>query len=226
MCRAAPDDPAPWAVYADWLIAREDPTGEMAAMRVAGKDAAADRIFAGKNLLGPHAPLLRVRATDLVWRHGFLAGVTLARHAEDALTLAQITHAFLDLPVARFVETLRFTLDPASETGWAPTAAVVIALPQAPHIRALRLDAKPGRGHSSQDAGDVSAVWARLPALDDLQIRCDRARLGDLQLPRCARSCGSRRPSIATSSRRSSRRAGRGSSTSSWASERAGTPAT
>src|SRR5262245_11729153 len=31
-CRASPDDPAPWAVYADWLIERGDPRGEIAAL--------------------------------------------------------------------------------------------------------------------------------------------------------------------------------------------------
>src|SRR5262249_26023215 len=40
LCRSAPDDPAPRAVYADWLMAHGDVRGELAAL-VHGRDPSA-----------------------------------------------------------------------------------------------------------------------------------------------------------------------------------------
>lgn len=81
---AAPEDDAPRLVYADWLVEREDPRGELINLQIAlargeGTPRAERRANAlvkqlGKALLGPLARCVAVK--DAVFERGFLAAAT------------------------------------------------------------------------------------------------------------------------------------------------------
>ncbi len=111
-CRAAPDDAATWAVYADWLQEHGDPRGELASLVRQGRED-----LAGIAL--PHGVMLTK------WRHGFpiAARFDLVDNAE----------ALLALPIARCCEELEYR-----ETWeWRSSVASVVESPVREHIRAL-----------------------------------------------------------------------------------------
>ena len=184
-CRASQDSPEPWAVYADWLIAQGDPRGELAALHLAGKSAAALKVLAQhyEQLVGDEE-----HQYDLQFRHGFAIGATLGIDHASLLRLDVLTRQFLAAPIARFIESLRFGLAHfESNNNWAPTLDVVTRSEQAPRIRALRFDA-----YTYTDCeiswtpfGDLAFAWKRLPSLELLHIRSGAGgNLGDLVLPR------------------------------------------
>src|SRR6185503_5293380 len=77
-CRAAPNDPAPWAVYADWLLERHYLRGELAAMRVRGKEAEAEAMFrASKADLFGGDEDLRNAVEITAYRYGFPCAATI-----------------------------------------------------------------------------------------------------------------------------------------------------
>lgn len=179
------------AVYADWLQQEGDPRGELAALSLAGRDAeVAD--FVARNataLFGDLDVKLDDEVRELDWSGGFLRGASLRRAGFDSTTnLAELTRAFLELPVARLVTRLRFGLaSMESDNDWTATMAAVTASPQAAHLLSLAFD-----DYDSEDCeiswtpiGDFSSAWAKLPALEELRIKSGAGgKLGDLDLPR------------------------------------------
>lgn len=103
-CRAAPEDPGPWLVYADWLEQQQDPRGRIAALSRSGQQKTVDRevkrrftqLFPGQDL---------VELTK--WRHGFPVAATLPAHPFKGIVAPDVVVAFLALPVACFIEELR-----------------------------------------------------------------------------------------------------------------------
>jgi predicted DNA-binding WGR domain protein len=190
-CRAAPDHAETWAVYADWLMAHDDVRGELAALRARGKELDAARVFGAhqRTLLGTHNGVAdAVKLTS--WRHGFpiAAAIKLAhRERDDERDLAAVTAAFLALPIATFVDALRFGLMAFSDANdWRPTLDAVIAAKHAQWIRELRFD-----DYTFSDSeiswtpyGDFTGALARLPRLEELRIRSGAGgTLGTLVLP-------------------------------------------
>ncbi len=184
-CLASPDSPEPWAVYADWLIAQGDPRGEVAALQLAGKTAAATAVLAQNyaQLVGDEE-----HQFALEFRHGFAVGATLKIDHASLLRLDVMTKQFLEAPIARFIESLRFGLAHfESNNNWAPTLDVVTRSEQAQRIRSLRFDA-----YTYTDCeiswtpfGDFAFAWKRLPSLELLHIRSGAGgNLGDIELPR------------------------------------------
>ncbi len=182
-CRAAPDAEAPWAVYADWLIAHEDARGELAALRRNGKETEAESLYKAhrRTWLGGLVKSVRI----LGWRHGFpiAAGLTV----DDKGGLDKVAREFLALPFAQFIEALRFGLAGYSDQNdWRPTLEAVLASPRGPAIRELRFD-----DYTSEDSeiswtpfGDFSGVWPRLAELRVLTIRSGAGgTLGAIELP-------------------------------------------
>jgi uncharacterized protein (TIGR02996 family) len=97
----APDGPGAFLVYADWLLERQDPRGELIARMSRGQDCQ-ELLLAHPGLLPPwwgsHA--------TLQWRLGFLAGLTF-RHAEGQESPAPWTlRRILRHPSAHFVREL------------------------------------------------------------------------------------------------------------------------
>lgn len=171
-------------VYADWLLQRGDPRGELA--RASDPNA----------LVGPHlgalAAQLGTEIRDLEFRHGFLRAASLKRHDIDSDTqLGALTQQFLALPVAMFVERLRFGLAGyESDNDWTETIEAVAASEQAAHVRSLRFD-----DYDMEDQelswtalGDFSGAWSRLHGLEELVLRAgESGELGDIVLPRLKR---------------------------------------
>ncbi len=183
-CEASPDDPAPWAVYADWLIGHGDARGEIAALHLAGQSAQA------KRALGAHMhELCGIDSGKLVleFRHGFAVHATIWIERDAPDLLEDVTRQFLVSPMARFVESLRFGLaGQGDENDWAPTIHAVASSPRAPHIRALyfnHYDSDDGE-LSWTPYGDFSGVWDKLPALEVLHVRSGAGgTLGATALP-------------------------------------------
>lgn len=189
-CRASPGAPEPWAVYADWLMGEGDPRGELAALHCNGKENEANRFLkahAGR-LLGDLEAHLGGGVRELRWRHGFPIGATLTNpYSDSAVKLDELTAAFLALPLARFIESLRFGLASyASDNDWASTLMAVTRAEQAPRVRELLFN-----DYTYEECeiswtpfGDFSKAWAKLPALEVLHIRSGAGGvLGELALP-------------------------------------------
>ncbi|MFT3694114.1 MAG: TIGR02996 domain-containing protein [Kofleriaceae bacterium] len=138
-CRAAPDDPAPWSVYADWLMQQGDPRGETAALKRAGRSMPIDAFI----------DETAVQITS--WRHGFPSSATI-KTEYGALVLPKLTQTFLASPMATFVDALRFGLAGfESNNDWEPTLEAVRSSAVADHIRSVKLD--------DFDSGDCEMSW-------------------------------------------------------------------
>ncbi|HET9988553.1 MAG TPA: TIGR02996 domain-containing protein [Kofleriaceae bacterium] len=188
-CRAAPDDAASWAVYADWLMQAGDPRGELAALVVRG--APTSEFIRANHIALYGSDDLWAAVEVTAWRHGFPLGVTIKVQIDDELQLVEATRELLAVPLAQFVEQLRFGLAGfESNNDWTPVMDVVTTSPRAGDIRSLRFDAYT---YADQEIswtafGDFSAAWAKLPALEELAIRSGiGGTLGKLVLPRLRR---------------------------------------
>lgn len=178
------------SVYADWLQTQGDLRGELASLWIAGKADEASSWLADRapRFFGELDVKLDSEISDLVWRHGFLGGVSLKRASGDSTTdLAAMTRTFLALPVARFLTALRFGLaSHESDNDWTETMRAVAAAPQAAHLRSLRFD-----DYQSEDCeiswapfGDFSPFWSAFPVLEELRLRSGAGgTLGVLDLP-------------------------------------------
>lgn len=187
-CEASPDDAGPWEVYADWLIERGDPRGELAALVRAG---------ATREAAVGHARDLRLLGDadladylELEARFGFVRAVTLYsdRHDDrDDRDLGAITRAALALPVLRFVTAVRFGLAARGDANtWRPAVEAVAAAPHAARLRSLRLDAYDDEHAqiSWVPYGDLGGVWGAFPRLEELRIRSGGGgALGEVVLP-------------------------------------------
>lgn len=189
-CRAEPDNPAPWLVYADWLMLQGDVRGELAALRARGREREADAFLRAHRvaLLGGTDLVDVVRITS--WRHGFAVAAAIKREQDPEAVVgkvAELTSQFLSGPLAHYVEALRFGLAGFSNNNdWGPTLDAVIGSRVGPQIRSLRFD-----DYSSEDSeiswtpfGDFSHAWPELARLEELVIRSGAGgELGTIVLP-------------------------------------------
>lgn len=176
-CLDDPDNIDSWRVYADWLQTHGDPRGELAALHVAEKGSAALDYLKknGEALFGELASHVGEGIYDLVQRHGFYVGASLRQPRSDAaIPLAELTRAFLKLPLTRFVSQLRFGLASyESNNDWTATLKSVLASTQAPQLRSIAF-----ADYTYSDCeiswtpfGDLSAIWKGLPKLQLLHVR-------------------------------------------------------
>jgi len=175
-------------VFADWLQREGDPRGELAALVMAGANVDAWLATHGARLFGDLDVKLHSEIQGLVWKDGFLDGVSLRRASMDSTTqLAALTREVLALPVAQFLTSLRFGLASfESDNDWTETLRAVTASTQAPRIVALRFD-----DYNSEDCelswtpfGDFGTAWAGLPSLEHLLIRAGGdGQLGEIDAP-------------------------------------------
>ena len=152
-CLADLDSESPWAVYADWLIAQGDLRGELAALHLGGKHLDADRLLHAERarLFGVNADTW-MRTLVLSWRHGFATGAHV--HSTQGLVVDELVRELLELPIARFLDTLHV------EACDNETLGVICRSAQAPRIRELRIER----------SGDFKRAWAKLPALEVLHV--------------------------------------------------------
>jgi len=200
-CEASPEDPAPWAIYADWLIEQSDPRGLVAQHELRGDRAGAAELFA------LHRETLCFSAdasATFAFRHGFASGMTIGNtQRRGGAWLSELVATLLAAPIGRFIESVRTGLSGfGSENTWQPTLAAILRSPRAAHLRELRFD-----NYNYDDCmmhwvdiGDLSALHA-LPRLESLHVRGDNVTWGELALPRLRRlvreSCTLKRPEVA-----------------------------
>ncbi len=191
MCRAAPDDPAPWAVYADWLIAHDDARGELAALTVANEGtersiALRHALFGGSSELAD-----RVAITD--YRFGFPTEIAVHGHAGD--DLARMVAGVLALPLFELLSSLRITMTSGGHA--TDITAIVAAIADSQHAATL-LDLDMRTLYSRPDAYPL----ARLCELTGLvSLRCakspgDHAALRTLHLERLSSDVTSQLPNL------------------------------
>ena len=184
-CRAAPDNPGPWSVYADWLQSQGDVLGEIASLAAAGKpQLAKPKIRAHMFPLVGHDDYIPA----LEYRHGFVTGARFKRTYQDEGTpLGDLVRGFLGGALARFVESLRFGLTGwESNNDWSPTMRAITESVRAPDIRSLRFDdfTRDDQEISWTAFGDFSFAWPHLPSLELLHIKAGGGgTLGTLDLP-------------------------------------------
>lgn len=183
-CWKAPDDPAPWSVYGDWLIARGDVRGELAALRRARKEHDTLRLVAThyNGLFGEHARVLRDSVQALRWRHGFphRARLEALDHETTSLSIDRYVRGFLASPIAMFVDTLELGLaSQRSGNDWGPALRAITSSAQAPWFRELAFDGNPSKTKPGYLTG-----WHALPRLERLRFRAGGdGALGTFELP-------------------------------------------
>ncbi|MFT3707208.1 MAG: hypothetical protein QM817_06010 [Archangium sp.] len=177
-------------VYSDWLQSQGDPRGELAALIQAGTSPDAFLAANGEAIFGELDVLVGWAISELEWRGGLLHGATLNIRDWEGQTLAglpELAEAFLKLPVARFVRSLRFGLSNfEGANDWGPVLQAVGRSVRGPFITSIRCDAYEYTDSeiSWTNFGDLSACWAGLPALETLVIRAGAdGELGELVLP-------------------------------------------
>lgn len=184
-----------YAVYADWLLERGDPAGELVAVQLALEDAPDDPALRARErelLAGRDAELRRLYAyavsqeiADPVWRRGLLYAVTVGGDAYSAGN-AQAYEELLRDPISRFLREL--TVRPATVMYGEPTpddAAIVDAIAAHGAPRALRRLAFDPLGFqiSWTRLTDLSPIYRHLPRLEELVISAGDVTLGAIELP-------------------------------------------
>jgi hypothetical protein len=141
-------------VYADWLMSQGDPRGELASLLQQGRAAEEYLAVHPVALLGELDVLLGRDVSQLKWESGFLRGAGLKRGDLDSpIDLEGLTKSFLALPVARFVNSLRFGLASfENDNDWGGTLKAVCESRRAPFMRELRFD--------DFETGDSELSWA------------------------------------------------------------------
>jgi uncharacterized protein (TIGR02996 family) len=172
----SPGDPSAYLVYADWLMARGDPRGQLIGLQHALADAKASealreeesRLLAEHEatLLGP----LAEHATDVRFRLGFARYVRLQRRGP--LPLDEVVRQVLAHPTARLLEDLAIgvTSHGDDHPGYGPTL-LALAESSSPSLACLRL------GDSHTPLGDVSNVFRIFPRLRTVALSGTGLRL-------------------------------------------------
>ena len=173
-----PDDVENFRVYGDWLEAQGHPRGQLIAMYFL-KERLTDHhklLYLNKKIaqyitahqatfLGPLESWMHPEMSQhsVVWRYGFIRGVTLM--TEPPL------RALLEHPSGRFVRDLHLRL-------WEKQQAVVDMLAEiAPKtLRDLRLEVW-------NATADLGALWPRLSKLEELAIEGSEQEYGRIDLP-------------------------------------------
>ncbi len=109
---ADPDDPAGYAVYADWLQAQGDPRGELIALQLACWRAPSDKKLAStaRKYLATHAATLFPfddNVLDARWHAGFVRAIR-CRYSRD---LTAVVAALVRHPAGRFLQSITLPND-------------------------------------------------------------------------------------------------------------------
>jgi uncharacterized protein (TIGR02996 family) len=196
---ARPDDHDVLRIYADCLLDRGDPRGELIAVQLQRRADTTDALVARERELATHlegvlAVTLSQPGLATAWRNGFLDGIDF-EPVDGRIALADSLRKLGTLPEARQLRRIvvRFV-----EPGWGATGPIISALTRlAPQFRALReiafttsaradttraVAARPG------NFGDLSALTRAIPRLEVLEIStADYAALRDIQVPNLRR---------------------------------------
>jgi len=159
--RADRDAVEPYAAYAQWLSANNDPRGAL----IEGDEAMIERHR--HHFLGPLARADGVRVT---WRLGFWESVVIERDW-DAREIPSLVAEALRHPSALVLDRLEVRAD------CIPDLADRLADGEVLPLRTLHVDARGGL------LGAWAAVWSRTPELRRLEMIGNAPSLGDIDLP-------------------------------------------
>jgi uncharacterized protein (TIGR02996 family) len=185
-CRAAPDDPAPWSVYADWLQEQDDPRGEVAAMCATNPKSAPAIESLRKHRIELFGSDRDGRATRIVgWHHGFPSALALVPTYDDETPLDAWISRLAYRPFMQFVEEWHLGIDGfEGDNDWEPALRELTKSPLGPRVKALHLDEWDEQDISYVSFGDLSKMWDKLPALETLVLKSGMGgTLGTLDLP-------------------------------------------
>lgn len=198
---AAPHDPQPWSVYADWLQSRGDAWGERITLELAREKASASELAA---ILARLAQLDRRHRVEmfgeafaklvdhedldtilaLEWRYGFVVGVRVADYEDGTeLAVGKTLRALLDSPASCLLQYLTLGItDARYPTSLRSGLDAIAAGPVLEHLRELFLGdfAYPEESEISWvKVGDITQALARCPNLVHLHVRGAEIELGD-----------------------------------------------
>jgi uncharacterized protein (TIGR02996 family) len=190
---ADPGDPAPYAVYADWLVQHGDPRGELISLQLAletGQRSTGRRSLPvaiarhlethAARLLGPLAPLLAnprdPLAGPFTWRRGFIDQVTL--DGGRGRDLGAVIDDVLRHPSGRLVRALTLRTDHVDEAH-----RVVDALCERAPACLTELDFE-----VRDQPLDVTALWPAVPRLARINLAARAFDLGAVRVPAAERA--------------------------------------
>jgi uncharacterized protein (TIGR02996 family) len=171
----APDDPAPYAVYADWLIAQGDPLGELITLSLTGNEEGAAALI--PQVLGKEAWLLE--EATIGWRFGLARSVRV-RNDGDSLHFA--TDVLRAHPCGFLLDELHLDFYEAQSLEAANLAlAEIAAEAPLPWLRRFVINARPSNSYTLDPVEDARLSLASVPGLApdvrELVVHCHH--LGD-----------------------------------------------
>jgi uncharacterized protein (TIGR02996 family) len=163
------DDPAPYAVYADWMLERGELLGQLASVQLSGDEDAAAAFLKRHALrfLGPAE-----NGVTCSWLGGFVSDVRLRTESWEVERTGDRLLFLLSRRVTQFLRSL--TLESVAHT-----ASCIVSIARARELRRLTL---------VMPDGPLGSVWDEVPALEELTLTArDSVRLGKMRLPHLRR---------------------------------------
>ena len=187
---ANPDDASAYLVYADWLQSKGDPQGEFVMLHQ--KDPKGALKKHKKNLLGSLAewPMDQKygKTLDIEWQHGFMKSVKMTWEGfddGDGGDAAEELAELLDLPAARFIQSLRIGPFPSDDEMSLQPFVDVLEEKKAPAgLRELFLGDRGDWDISSTYSGNFGPLAAVFPKLQKLTLHGGHHNFGkNVSLP-------------------------------------------
>lgn len=193
---AASNDTKAWQVYADWLLEKGQPWGEVIASALAGKDISArmDEVLA---LAGG------IDGLELKWKRGVIEELTLTPEEEpddETPRMHEALEKLLAHPAGRLVRSMTLGLppQPAGDIEWNFDGVLEAIGKSGPLPLLERIDMTPDAGHMDQDSwrrlGDFEQIWKAAPRLKELRAKGSagsddgvRIRFGKIDAPHLER---------------------------------------
>lgn len=192
---ADPESPAAYEVYADWLLERGEPRGELVTVQLERERAPTDPALAAREraLLAPYVEALDMlgryaSAVQVTWRRGFIDSAVIRAHYEsgDAATSYAELAA---MPVAALLRRLEIGAEISHHGrhgGVVPDDASVLEAMRAHPLRDLRSLSFSAFDHdiSWTHVGELAVAGDALASVEELSIDSGRMRFGPVALPR------------------------------------------
>ncbi len=186
------DDPQPYLVYADWLQGKGDPLGELIVMQQTGNASAKAHLKKhAETFLGPLAKFPSDKygkGFEIEWQFGFMKNVTIRWEAFDDGDGEDPTEdlaAVLQLPTARFIQSLRLGPCPGDEEmSLQPVIDAMEEVKGPATLRELYLGNVGDWDISGTSTGDFGSIAPLFPKLERLTLRAGSIGLGkNVSLP-------------------------------------------
>jgi len=189
IARTSSDDTAPYLVYADWLIERGDPRGELivAAIR---KETDRERELHQAHDATWLGGLAGRDGVAVSWRNGFLFSATIGGKGKKGWGAVDLDHREVygelrALPVASQLRQVTFDATAADDgmPDWWDAIHAIDQHGMPRSLRRLEFDKGVYWDISSTDLGALSKVYPHAAALESLYIRLGHMELGAIVLP-------------------------------------------